>query len=355
MQTNPQVQIELHSLEAAPRPEIAKFLDGHPHATAFYSTAWHDVLQDAYGHACDYWIARANGLVVGLLAVARIRAPGFGEKRVALPYQFHSGAPLANSPEIASALAERALRDAEQANARYLEVRSHASAPALEALGFRHVDSGLVLTTVPLAGLGDKTFRRNHLRGVRSAEEAGVRVRSGTTLEDLRAFRRLLLEESRRLGVPQAGWRFFRALHDRMPDGFRLFLAERAGRLIGALFNLEDSRTVFGRYGLYGSDEALRLHVPQALYAHAIRDAAARGCEAFNCGISAVTDKGLIHWKEGWGGVSAPLHVYVRAIRAEPPNVGEYLEGYGFAKSIWRRLPLGLVSLGGRIVTHWVC
>ena len=349
------MDIGRYQLSKAPRKQITGFLADHTEGTLFHTPGWQEVIRATYGHECDYWLARSGSQITGLLALTRVRVSGLGEKHIALPYQFHAGQPISESEDVASALAEAALDAAESRGARYLEIRSHAPAPHLEGSALQATDPGLVLTSVALDGLEEKTIRRNHRRGVRSADAAGVKVENGTTLEDLRAFRRLLLAESRRLGVPQAGWRFFRGLHEQLPECYRLFLAHQDGRLLGALLNLEDERTVFARYGIYSSPEALRLHVPQALYWHAIRDAAARGRRTFSCGISAKSDEGLIRWKEGWGGVTAPVHTYVKSMRAEAPSAGDYLDGYRLAKSVWRQLPIPLVDLGGRLVTRWVC
>jgi Acetyltransferase (GNAT) domain len=345
--------VAVDRMRDADAPAVTTFLEEQPTACLFHSPAWHGLLEASYGHRCDYWIARDGDTIVGVFPVTRMHVPLLGTKFVAGAYQFYSGHPI-GTEAICGALVRRAVDEAAEAGAKYIEIRHHSPSPTLRELGFTESDPELELTTIPLDGLKLSSIRRNHRRNIRKATEAGVRVTEGQSLDDMRRFRRMYLMESRALGAPQAGWRFFRHLSARGAPFYRLYLAWLGDRCLGALLALDDRKTVFARYAAYGSPEAMSHHVGHLLYWHAMTTAAERGCASYNCGISWRGDSGLIHWKEGWGGTTAPAHVYVRALRGAPPVAGGYFEGFQLAKAVWRRLPLPVVGPLGHAVTRWI-
>lgn len=334
---------------------LRQFLRGRPETTVFHSPEWLAVILAAYGHACDYWVARSGNAIAGIFPVSVVRTPGLGAKMIAMAYQMDTGLPIAESSDAARALIECAVAEAKRAAVRYLEVRSLTPAPELSAAGFIEVPSGLVTTIVGLEGMESGRIRRNHRRNLRAAAERGVTVIESRATEDFRRFHRLYLREGRSMGAPQAGWPFFESLHRHAPASYRLYLALFEDRVIGGLVTLGDERVVYARHAAYNSSEALELHAGAALYWRAIRDAAEAGAERFNCGISWEGDTGLIHWKEGWSGHSVPVQLSVLPVRGHAPRAGDYLSGFRLAKAVWRRLPLPLAEFGGQLVTKWVC
>jgi hypothetical protein len=345
----------IQRLQGGERAELIAFLRGREDTTVFHSPEWHDVIRATYGHSSDYWLARSDEGIAGVFPVVVVRAPLLGAKMVAMAYQMDSGVPLVQSSEVGAALVERATAEAKRAGVRYIEIRSLSAAPQLETLGFRSVASGLVTTVVPLAGIELSRIRRNHRRSVRASEDGGLIIEESRSQEDLKRFCDLYLREGRALGAPQAGWRFFRNLHTHAPSLYRLYVARLGDRFVGGLVTVGDDRVTYARHAAYSSREALEAHAGAALYWHAISSAAAAGGRFFNCGISWERDSGLIHWKEGWSGQSCAVHLYVMAIRGQPPKPGDYLGGFQRAKAVWRKLPLPLAEAGGQLVTSWVC
>ncbi|HSK18805.1 MAG TPA: GNAT family N-acetyltransferase [Longimicrobiales bacterium] len=342
-------------LGASAVPALRDFLGQRADAHVFHSPEWLDVIRDAYGHRCDYWVARSGNTIVGAFPVLVVNVPLLGTKMIALAYQMDTGLPLADTPETAAALMDSAAAEARRTGVKYLEVRSLIAAPELEEHGFSAVDSGLVTTIIALDRLERGSVRRNHRRGIRSAEEQGVTITESRTREDLRRFVQLYVEEGRALGAPQAGRRFFDALHRHASDLYRLYLARVQGVVVGGLVTVGDGRVTYARHAAYSSPAALAHHAGTALYWRAISDAASAGVTHFNCGISWEGDTGLIHWKEGWSGETVPVRLYALGVRGTLHPPGDYLGGYGRMKAVWRRLPLPAAELGGHLVTRWIC
>ncbi|HSA54617.1 MAG TPA: GNAT family N-acetyltransferase, partial [Gemmatimonadaceae bacterium] len=330
-------------MKPADVPALESLLRDSTDSTVFHRPEWHEAIRATYGHSCDYWLAFRGGRVEGAFPVVHMRVPFLGAKMVAMTYQMHSGHPIGR-PETHAALVEAAVARARTCGVRHLEIRHTEPIPWLETLGFRRLESGLCTSSMGLDGVSFATVRRNHRRSVRSAEQQGLTVEVSDSLDDLRAFWRLYRQEGRSLGAPQAGWGFYESMHRVAPACYRLFLARVAGRVVGGLFTLGDGNMAFARNAAYSSAEALATHAGAALYWHAIADATARGVRCFNCGLSWERDQGLIHWKEGWGAVTRPVHLYALPVREMPPAPGGYFEGYRAAKAVWRRMPLALAD-----------
>lgn len=355
MRATVETSVQIEPLTEAGIPALKSFLREHPEASVFHAPEWHRVIDETYGHHCDYWIAWLDREIAGVFPVVAVRHPLLGTKMIAMPYQFHSGLPLAVSEGIQLELVRCALARAKNLGARYLEIRHYEAVPFLEDLGFVSMDSQLVTTSTPLDGLDIKQVRSGHRRNVQYAIDHGVAIVPSENLAEWKLFWRLHLRDGRRMGSPQADWSFFQKLHQIARSRCWLLLAWSSHKCIGGLMLLDDGRNVFARYGASTSPEAVRMHVGKALLWQALSAAARRGCRTFNLGISWSRDRGLIKYKEGWSGSTRPVFQYVYPITSMPPASGSYFEGFQWAKAAWRRLPLWVVGRMGYHVTRWVC
>lgn len=260
------------------------------------------VLAEVYGHACNYWVARQAGRIVGVFPVVSIRHPLLGRKAIAIPYQYHSGPPLASSDEGFMELVEFAKRQVIANGSAYFEVRSHVEAPLLERLGFVSQEMQLVKTTVRLEGLSIGDLRRGHKKELKKALEQDVRIEEDATLEGLKAFREVYLREGRALGGPQAGWSYFESLRRNAGDRYRLLLAHHGSTCIGGAITLDNGKTVFGRNGAYSHGEAAKFRLSRSLIWRCMLDAAARGCKEFDLGVRLEWQPGLDRLQGRLGG-----------------------------------------------------
>lgn len=350
----PVEDVRIERVAAGESTDLTSWLADRPDASAFQDPAWHDVIRRSYGHVTRSWVARRGEEIVGSFAATMMRAPLLGRKCIALPYQMHSGAPIASSEETCVDLVSACIEDARQEGASYVEIRHFEPLPYLDALGFTAVESGLTVTTIPIANLELTQAAHGHRQRVRKAGRKGVEIERSDSEADWRLFRRMYLETGRAMGAPQAGGPYFDALRETVSDRCRLYLARYEGRTVGAFLVFGDRRCMFARCSAHSTPEAFALNAGQALWWKAMTDASEAGCTEFNCGISWVGDTGLIKWKEGWGGASRPVHVYVLPIAGTPPAAGGYFEGYRLAKAVWKRLPLSVVGPLGHAVTRWI-
>lgn len=350
------LQIKQIQFDDCSKGKLRDFLSTHSTTTLFHSFEWRNLLKDTWGHETVYWSAWLDGQLTGIFPVVIIRMPLLGSKFIALPYQLHSGLPVAESSGIQEELVRTAQAHARQAGAGYLEIRHYEQVDYLGDLGFVPVDTQLSTTSVDLTAIEYSRLRKTRRQEIRYAENRDIRIESCTSVDALREFRNLYIQENRAKGSPQAGWRYFQAIRDHLPDNYHLLLARRADNsALAGYLTIDDGRTAFARAAAYGSQEASRLQLSKSLNWKAMTAARERGCREFNLGITWVNAKGLIAFKESWGGITRPVHQYVYAIKGKPPSPGDYFGGYSFAKAVWRRLPLPIVNMLGAQVSRWIC
>jgi Acetyltransferase (GNAT) domain len=336
-------------------PALMAFLRAHPGATVFHEPWWFKVLSETYGHRCDYWMAwEGTQTIRGVFPIVTLRVPFLGRKMVALPYQYHCGAPLANSEHAFSALLDQAKETAHRTGVSYVELRSFCELTSLEKHGLMPVDTRLSKTIVPLQGLDIRNLREGHRKELRKAMAAGTRIERDPTLEGLRVFWNLYRLEGRQLGGPRAGWRYFCSLYNHAGDRYRLWLAREGPDCIGGLLTLDDGAMLFARNGAYTNPRAKAARLGRALIWQSMVDAASRGCSRYDLGISSVEDKGLVEFKEGWQGITQPVMAYVLPVKSTAPQAGSYFEGYQLAKAVWRGLPMPIVDRLGHQITRWI-
>jgi hypothetical protein len=338
-----------------PGADVVDYLDRSEDGSIFHGQAWATVLERSYGHETLYFIARDRSTVRGVFVIVRQRMWPFGEKWVALPYQFHSGPPIADDSETAATLIRAAIKAARASAARYLEVRTSRFSDVMQAEGLVRLHSGLQVTNLDLRTHQRGMIRRSTRAEVRHAAEGGVTIEHVPAAEGMKAFLGPYLRDMRDLGSPQAGRRFFDALVTEMPGALHMVLARRQGEVIGSLFVLGDRRATFARGSAGTMTPISREHfVGKALMYAAIEAARERGVAIFSMGITWEGNSGLNAYKSGWGGTTTPIESFVATLKGKAPTPGDYFGGYQFARKMWQKMPLFMAEPVGHRVTQWI-
>ncbi len=333
-------------------PMASDYLNSGNEASVFHMPRWNDLIHEHYGHDWQAWTASRSGNVVGVLVVTEIRAWG-RRKAISLPYQFHVGGPVASDPDVSASLLREALVWLDAHGLDDLEIRSEQPRPELIEAGLTPARTGLVTGPVNLTDLDFRKIRRGHRRYIRRAEDEGLSVSTEATSDDWHWFKHEYLRQQKKLGSPQASPLFFDRMRARLGDGARLACAWWEGRRLGGVATVEDSHTVYARWGAYAGSAAQRLHAGKSLIWHSMRAAAGRGSTIFQLGITWEGDQGLIHLKEGFGARITPVVAYARKEPGAPP--GDYFSRFKLAKRVWRLMPDRMSWLLGDAVTRWIC
>ena len=313
----------------------------------YHLPQWSECLRDVYRLRLDYYSARHEGILEGLLAVAEVPALLGPRRLVSLPFSYAAG-PLAGDAGTADALALAVREDALARRIRRVEVKSRGGFPP--APGY-HRTSHYTTFEVPTEGGEAAVWARLHAgstqRSIRKGEKAGIAVRRGDTAHDWKIMAQLEERTAHGHGLPAPPRRFFtegcrRLQSHGLADVYLAFT--RAGEQAAAITVWKGPRAWI--YGFGASDPAhLEQRPNHVLLWSAIRDAIAAGC-SFDLGRVAPEQEGLLEFKRRWGGQAIPL---AYDYWPEPGGLNVAARDRGVlatAASVWSRLPAPVARLG---------
>lgn len=323
------------------------------HGTFYHQPEWAACLADIYGFRLEYYSARSDGLLRGLLAVAEVPALLGPRRLVSLPFSYAAG-PLALDTATALALATGVRERALERRIRRVEIKSRAEHPP--APGFQRA-SRYATYEIPTDGGATAVWKELHpgstQRSIRKGEKAGVVVRRATSADDWLIMAQLEERTAHGHGLPAPPRRFFvegcRRLQDLgLADLYLAFTA--AGDRAAAITVWKGPRSWIYAFG--ASDPAHLEHRPNhVLLWTAIQDAIAAGCR-FDMGRAAPEQEGLVEFKRRWGGQSIPLAYDYWPVPAGL-NVGRRDRGSLAAMgAVWSRLPAGIARLGAGLYRY---
>jgi lipid II:glycine glycyltransferase (peptidoglycan interpeptide bridge formation enzyme) len=212
---------------------------------------------------------------------------------------------------------------------------------------------------IDLRGGPDRLWRESlnsdARRCVRRAEQAGVRVRTATSREEILEFHRLhvlTMQRRQALGRYALAPDYFLALFEQMPSNTRLFLAEYHGRVVAGGLFLHGGTDVY--WHLSAADlEFSRVRPVNACVFGAIQWASSEGKRRLLCGGGHAPDDGVFRFKASFSPLRARFRVYRRVhdaaayaalTRAWALHHGAAGEGNGFFPA-YRAAPRAPTSL----------
>ncbi|MHC4878865.1 MAG: FemAB family XrtA/PEP-CTERM system-associated protein [Planctomycetota bacterium] len=340
-------QVELTS-----SPETwTDFLAARGH-TAFYQQAeWSRILSRGLQHEPVCLQATSGPNLVGVLPLMFVRSRLFGRFLVSQPY-LNSAGIVADSPEVATALVDKAVELADQLDVRYLELRHEKviDHPALtEAITDKvHMRLALPQTTDELW----KSFKSKLRSQIRKplSNEALSAVWGGHDLLD--EFYDVFTQNMRDLGTPPFSRDLFLAMLDELPGDAELCTIRFDDKPIaaGLLIHGPGVTEVPSASSLraFNSTAANML-----LYWHLLSRAVERGQHTFDFGRSS-KDAGTYRFKAQWGAKESPAvwQHYVRNGSASDmrPNSGKY----DLMINIWQKLPVWLTKIIGPSIVRGI-
>jgi FemAB-related protein (PEP-CTERM system-associated) len=269
---------------------------------------------------------------------------------VSLPYVDWAGV-IADDPQIASALIDRAVELADELDVRYLELRHQ--------FEFDHKLLTHKLTTKVQMRLSLPSSPDEVWKGLRSVVRTQVRkatkkrlVLKWGGLDLVNEFYDVFSRNMRDLGTPTYPRCLFHTILSELPEQAELCVARLDGHAIASCL------AVHGQ-GLTVVPSASSLHAYRGtaanslIYWRAIERAIARGQSIFDFGRSTIEGP-TFTFKKKWGAQPVPVvwQYYIRKGHAQDMRPGN--PKFRLAIGIWKRLPLALTRVLGPIIVRGI-
>jgi FemAB-related protein (PEP-CTERM system-associated) len=323
-----------------------KFVQTHPEGTFFHRAAWSTVIERAFGHQTHYVRAEQDGVITGVLPLARVKTFLFGDTLISVPFCVYGG-PLAVDRETAAALLAHATSLLRTTGASAIEFRHRAGA----AIDWAARPDLYVTFRKPIEADHDK-----NMKSIPRKQRAMVRkgIQNGLTSivdRDTRRLHGIYAQSVRDLGTPVFSRRYFAMLADVFRDDCDVLTVMDGDTAIAAVMNFWFRDEVLPYYG-GGTLAARRRAGNDFMYWEVMRRAADRGSRLFDFGRSKI-GTGALDFKTNWGFAPEKLcYRYKLAPGAAIPDHNPLNPKYRLLIEAWKRLPLPLANAIGPAIVR---
>ena len=344
-------KLEIKPLGSQDSGAWEEYVQDHPDATMFHPLLWSAAVQSAYGHEPMHLVAWRGGHVVGVLPLSMVKSLFVGKVLVSVACATYGGI-LADSGDIARALAQAAQNLCHDLGAQYLELRHREPVDT----GFAEV--GQYVTFRKLLPTQVNDVLPSLPRKARAAARAGLdafgpeAVLSGP--EHLGDIHYLYALTMRRLGSPSHRWSFFVHLAELFGDDCVCLLLRRNGRPVAGVVSFL-FRDEIVPYFSGSTQEGMECNANNVMYLRLMEYAVLRGLRWFDFNRSRRDNPGPYHFKIHQGFDPQPLHYQVCLLRrSEAPNLTPGNPKLALAQRVWRRLPLRITRSAGGMIWKWI-
>ncbi len=318
----------------------------HPLGTFFHLRGWHDVIGRAFGHKTPYLAAMGPSGIRGVLPLTHVKSFLFGSSLISNAFCVQGGI-IADDPETADALRNRAIDIGARVGAGSIEFRS----AGVDSWIAR--DDRYAVFRRPIEADDEKNLKaipRKQRAVLRKAIDRPLKAENDESVDRLHA---VYAESVRRLGTPVFSRSYFRLLKQRFEHACDIVTVICDREPIASVMNFYFREQVLPYYG-GGLEKARGLGGNDFLYWEVMRRAASRGYTLFDFGRSKI-DSGAYHFKKNWGFQPEPLRYSYLPLRdGKLPDVNPMNPKYGLATKLWRRLPLPVTKLIGPVIVRGI-
>lgn len=338
--------VTVKTLSAADMPRWDAFVSQAAQATFFHRAGWKTVIEKAFGHQTHFLLAESDGVIRGVLPLARIKSALFGHSLSALPFCVYGGI-VADSEAAFRALDEAAQALAAKLDVDFLEYRSVVA---------QHSD----WLTKDLYVTFRKTIQADHdanMSAIPRKQRAMVRkgIKAGlhsTFDDDIDRFFHAYASSVRNLGTPVFGRKYFALLREVFGKDCDILTITKDDTVIASVLNFYFRDTVLPYYG-GGTSASRDVAGNDFMYWELMRHSVDRGYRVFDYGRSK-RGTGAFDFKKNWGFEPEPLQYEYKLYRASNlPDNSPLNPKYRAFINLWRKLPLPVANaIGPHIVKY---
>ena len=345
----------VYQIDPLQDPRWEQFLQTHPRASVFHTSAWLEALRRTYGYEPVVFTTSppsqqlANGIVC-----CRISSWLTGSRLVSVAFADHCQPLVRTSDELVE-LVTHLQRAVSRENCRYVELRCLSNdALDLEAHTGLARSASFSYHSLDLRPDLESLFHAFHpscvQRKIRRAQREGLTYDEGTSDLLLEPFYSLLVMTRRRHGLPPQPLAWFRNLRDCLGSGLNIRIASNHGQPIASIVTVQYKEAIVYKYGC--SDARFHnLGGMPLLFWHTIQEGKKQGMHELDLGRSDAEDTGLIAFKGHLGAASSTLNYY----RYPPQSAGSgILRRMAFVPRLCARLPNSFLRAAGNFLYRHV-
>jgi FemAB-related protein (PEP-CTERM system-associated) len=339
--------LKIQELESKDECDWNAYVEAMPAATFFHRIEWKRLLEETYGFAGRYLLAKRAGAICGILPLAHVRRFPFPPALISSPLCVYGGA-VADADDIARDLEDAAAGLAESLEVAYLELRN------LNRLREGWPVSNRMATFRKQISDSHDANMQAIPRKARAEVRKGIKRGFTVTADrDLSQFMPAYARSVRDLGSPVFAKRYFQALLDAFGKDCRIKTLLLDGSVRISLMSFYFKNEVLPYY-TGAMPDARREAAYAFLYWNLMREAVEEGCRVFDFGRSTV-GTGAYDFKRFWGFEPTLLNYQHHLVTAsKAPDVNPANPKYRFAIKTWQKLPLPVANLLGPLVSKAV-
>lgn len=330
------------------------FLQRHPRASLFHSSAWLRALSRTYGfQPVAYTTSHDEGDLENAIVFCRVESWLTGGRLVSLPFSDHCD-PLVDQEEDRELLSAALEKDFERAKWRYFEIRPRETLDlgtrlrrTQVAYAFHELDLSPSLDT-----LYGNFHKSSTQRKIRRAERDGLIYREESSKVFLDHFFRLFTISRKRQGLAPQSKKWFASLLDCFGDDMKIRVAFKQERPIAAMVTIRYKDTLTYKYGCSDA-EFNNLGSMHLLFWNAIQDAKASGLRYLDFGRCDADQEGLITFKSRWGAAQSEITYSRYGVLEKSTHLFDLYSSKWksrAAKGVLRRVSPVLLPVIGRIL-----
>lgn len=321
----------------------------HPRGSAYHRYRAVEIGRSAFGLRTEYVTAHdGSGALIGVLPLVEQASLVFGRYLNSLPY-FNYGGILADSEQVARALADRAAEVAARRRVDHVELRQSDPVAALE-LAERRDKVAMILELPDSEDLLAKQLGSKLRSQIRRAEREEPEVIWGGS-ELLPEFYRVFSVCMHGLGTPVYSRKFFDVVYKALSDVIAVVVVRAGGRVEAAAITVRHGRRIEVPWAA-ATTAAKRTAINMRLYWEMLRRAIEQEATAFDFG-RCTEGSGTHRFKAQWGAQPHQLYWYYWLREGnEVPQLSNTNPRYTLAVSAWRRMPLWCANLLGPMIAR---
>ncbi|XLZ68464.1 FemAB family XrtA/PEP-CTERM system-associated protein [Massilia sp. SR12] len=343
------VSVQLLGTNAEERARWDAFVQQCPEATFFHLSGWQTVIEKCYGHPTWFFYVEENGVITGVLPLARMKSRMFGHYLASTPFCVYGGV-AATTPTARAALDKAAQELAVSLGVGHLEYRNYAPAHPDDP---KWQTKDLYYTFRKAISADDEENMNAIPRKQRAMVRKGIKLNlQGEVDDNVERFFTCYATSVHRLGTPVFAKKYFALLKDVFKDDCEVRVIVQDGKLVAGVLSFFFRDEVLPYYG-GGMDLARDVAGNDFMYWNLMQASAAKGYRVFDFGRSK-KGTGAFDFKKNWGFTAQPLPYEYQLFAGDAlPDVNPLNPKFQLFIKVWKKLPLPLANLlGPHIVKH---